>query len=128
MRGGTIGGHLAACSVLRSSAYRKYASSLRTCARDDLTPAPASAHGPARGEVRGIAALAADSDFYSLRPYQRVRAESLELGAAELSILNRGERSDAAHLAPGGAGGDRGRRAQIGSRTAPQGGSVLPVR
>ena len=71
MRGGTIGGHLAACSVLRSSAYRKYASSLRTCARDDLTPAPASAPGPARNEEGGIASLAAIQDFIPSASPQR---------------------------------------------------------
>src|SRR5438128_956524 len=40
-------GHLAMCSVLRSSAYREYASSLRPCAHVDLTPPPAISPGVA---------------------------------------------------------------------------------
>src|SRR5262249_3580320 len=44
--------HLATCSVLRSSAYRKYASSLRTCARVDLQPS--SRDPPPPGQKLGL--------------------------------------------------------------------------
>jgi hypothetical protein len=49
--------HLATCSPLRSSAYRKYASSLRGCARVDLRPPPATRPLPTRDAEANVASL-----------------------------------------------------------------------
>src|SRR6266542_2688567 len=117
--------HLATCSVLRSSAYRKYASSLRPCARVDLHPPPAPRPLPARSSVANVASLVRIQDS-NAPPPQGLQASGLQrataLGAnctseAKYSChrgsrrrggvknpLRAAERSDEAHHFPGGEG------------------------
>jgi len=117
--------HLATCSPLRSSAYIKYASSLRGCARVDLHPPPApSPQQKLGGELR----FARPHSGFLTPPFRsqhlgsRQRPSAVAMGAsgrakhgkvvasqwgggAGVRILIRdAEQSDAAHRFPGGVG------------------------
>jgi hypothetical protein len=109
--------HLATCSVLRSSAYRKYASSLQPCARVDLHPPPAIT--PTPPEARGRTSLRSSaSRILSASPLPE--RYPLGRGGENENPLSDEERSDSAHLVSGGIGADRGRRVRPGARAGRQ--------
>jgi hypothetical protein len=134
--------HLATCSPLRSSAYRKYASSLRGCARVDLHPPPAITPAPHQKFGRRLASLAAGGFLtppllpQRLRTSDLPRVAALEAKCTSEAMCRRHRASgqwggaknplrDAAHRFPGGEGANRGRRVRPDTRAAAQGGGVL---
>jgi hypothetical protein len=93
--------HLATCSVLQSSPYRKYGSSLRPCARVDLHPPPAITLTPP--EARRRTSLRS-SACRTLSPSPLPERYPLGWGGENENPLRDEERSDSAHLVSGDGG------------------------